>query len=113
MLIEYKVKYDKDGLTITEKIEGGSSGNQPKPGAPIVAKSLAANFEESQTASAGTSTLGGGPNPSDIGGGPNPRDVGGAGAGLGSGPVTIIGPFIFLCPHHHAAKDDPEVKNGN
>ena len=79
MLIEYKIKFEKDGMTITQRVEPGDSRAQLHGPTRLrgitVAKHLGSSF----------SGQGGGP-----GDPPGP-----GGGGLGSGQVTILGPFII------------------
>jgi hypothetical protein len=41
MLIEYKIKFEKDGLTITQRVEPGALSPEAKPEAPKKQRSLA------------------------------------------------------------------------
>src|SRR5260370_40915489 len=80
MLIEYKIKFEKDGLTITQRVEPNGSGTQRVPpsamGDVTVAKHLGQSFAATK-------------------GGDSGSDPGPGGGGPGSGPITILGPIIF------------------
>ena len=111
MLIEYKVKFEKDGLTITQQVKQDSSRVQAKPAAPVKQNALGASLQESQTPGIASRQAGGGPDEQDPGGGPDEQDPGGTPA-TGGGPMTIIGPFIFLCPCHGSTNTDPKTNHG-
>ena len=114
MLIEYKVKFEKDGLLITQRIEQGDAISGVKPDAPVVQKTLGPTFQDSEATTASSSASGGSSASRDEGGDSASRDEGGTGA-LGSGPITIFGPFIFMRPptppptHSHPK---PEATDG-
>ena len=113
MSIKYKLKYQKNGLTITQEIDSSDSLSPVKPGAGAFAKALQGTFKESKAAAqkdAGTSSeVGGGLDPNDVGGGLDPNDRGGAAVpGVGN-PITIFGPFIFMCPDQDDSKELIEV----
>ena len=111
MFIEYKIKFQKDGLTITECIEPGSTAPQVKEGTPVAQNALLASFQASKAA-ASTSGQGGAPNAPPKGGGPNEPPKGGGpneppkggGAAADGAPITLIGPFIFLDGEGHHGK---------
>ncbi len=107
MQIEYSIKFQKDGFTITESIDtGGGAAASVKPGAPVAQNSLGASFQDSQSAgNPAGSGQGGGPHDRSPGGGPHDRSPGGGPAD--GAPITIIGPFIFLCRPH-----EPEADHG-
>jgi hypothetical protein len=80
MLIEYKIKFEKDGLTITQRVEPSASVTPPVQPSAVgdltVAKHLPSAF------SAGK-------------GGDGGPEIGPGGGGPESSPVTILGPIIF------------------
>ncbi len=108
MLVNYTITFEKGGLAITQSIEDGSETAPVKPGAPVVQNALGATSQESGTMPVSASGQGGGPDDRGKGGGPDDRGKGGSASIAGGGPITIIGPFIFLCcpekPEEHDAK---------
>jgi hypothetical protein len=99
MLIEYKIKFEKDGLTITQRLEPRTSA-QVKSDAPVVDHILGETHEQSVAARAARPRKGSGPSDSpDIGTGPD---------GFGTtAPIILIGPIILSPP---AASADDEAK---
>jgi hypothetical protein len=114
MVIEYKIKFEEDGIVIKQCIQAGVAVAQTRPNAPTAGHTLSGSQQESKAAQAAASTQadngqgapaskGNGQNPgvTGSGGGENPGDTGG---GItGSTPITIIGPFVF-CGHGHRTK---------
>jgi hypothetical protein len=98
MVIEYKIKFEKDGLTITQRL--GSSAQQAKPDAPVVEHMLGETHEQSLATRVARPSKGSGPGDSpDIGTGPD---------GFGStAPIILIGPIILSPP---SAGADDEAK---
>src|SRR5258708_1959860 len=99
MLIEYKIKFENDGLTITQRVEPGASRTQPAKQSVFSgvthSKHLSRSFAASVGGGPGDETgTGGGPG-DETGTGGGPGDETGTGGGPGSGPVTILGPFIM------------------
>jgi hypothetical protein len=95
MLIEYKIKFEKDGLTITQRVEQSGSTAQVKPGTPVEGNLLPKSKEEIVAAPATKPRSGAGPN----------DETGDTGAGgFGSAPIILIGPIV-LC-HPHPTEDD-------
>ena len=89
MLIEYKITVEKNGLTITQRFEPGTSTSPPAD--PVQENSLKSSYQASQ-ASQGTGTnpgSGGAPGNKPGGGGGGPDDFG--------APITIIGPIVLGC----------------
>jgi hypothetical protein len=115
MQIEYKIRFQKDGLTVSETIDTNGTAGAVRPAAPVVQNWLRASFAEHQAAASisaqsgaqSDSPEGGGPGNRPRGGGPGNRPRGGTPVSDGT-PVTIIGPFIFLCP-----PKEPETNHGN
>ena len=106
MLIEYKLKFEKNGLTLTQRIEPGTSGSQGNAGTFTEENSLKASFQESKAATASGPKPGGGPGDEPGPGGHGPGDdPGPGGSGFGTAPVTIIGPFILCCPSDDSKKE--------
>ena len=99
MLVEYKIKFEKDGLTITQRLEPSGSTAQVKPGVPVEGN-LLPKLKAEIVAAPATQPLAGG-DPTD---GPSS----GTGPDLGTAPIILIGPIV-LC-HPHPAKDDKETK---
>jgi hypothetical protein len=86
MLTEYKIKLEKDGLTITQRLDPGIS--QPLP-TFAASNDLQASFQQSKSANASNPKSGG-----------SAADDPGPGGGVGSAgaaPITIIGPNILIC----------------
>jgi hypothetical protein len=102
MLTEYKIKLEKDGLSITQRIEPALSAALP---AFAANNALQESHQKSKNAigskntSASSLTLGG----SAIGDtGPGSGGI----AGSDAAPITIIGPNILMCsPCHHVEKE--------
>ena len=94
MLIEYKIKFEKDGLTIAQHIEPNSSPvTNSRSKAPITG--LPASQAEMGTLVSRNplTTSGGGPGDKP-GGGPGDKPGGNAG-GFGNAPIFILGPIVF------------------
>src|ERR1022692_1452162 len=99
MLIEYKIRFDDDGVTISQRIEpGGSEGNvrvttggDRGGGLP---KGLPVSFRMPAKAASDDSGQGGGvSDKSDVGGGVSDKsDVGGGEPD--TAPIIIFGPII-------------------
>jgi hypothetical protein len=104
MLTKYKIKLEKDGLTITQWVEPATTPQAPSSvaeGATLSA-ALPAVFPQSQKSNASLPGEGGSEAETPFSGGGGPFTS-------GEGPATIIGPIVFLCcPCHDAktAKDD-------
>lgn len=99
MLIEYKIRFDDDGVTISQRIEPGESeGNvQVTTGeddSGVTAKELPVSFRMTAQAASDDSGQGGGvSDKSDVGGGVSDKsDVGGGGPD--TAPIIIFGPII-------------------
>jgi len=106
MLIEYRIKFEKDGLTIAQHIEPAAAntasvtanGKQQVNGLPATQKeveSAASTNPLAKTAAGGGPIFdtGGGPI-FDTGGGPI-FDTGGVPVAAASAPIFILGPIIF------------------
>ena len=116
MLIEYKIKMEKDSLTITQRVDPDSQTAPPKGQAALEQNLLPASFAASQqTNPPHPPPVGTDPSQPVAGGAPidRPRGPGGGPVPLSSGPVTVIGPFIFLCPSHNAAPGASGVNHDN
>jgi len=106
MLIEYKIKFEKDGLTIAQHIEPNSvpvihaaASKAPVNGLPATQKEARTLTPANPLAKIDAGTGGpppdvgtGGP-PPDVGTGGPPPDVGTGGSGYA--PIFILGPIIF------------------
>jgi hypothetical protein len=95
MLIEYSIKFEKDGLTITQRVDAGSQGPPVKDQSAVEQNVLQASAPDPLRAvgtKAATLETGGAlvPKPRGPGGGPF-ESISGA-------PITIIGPIILTCP---------------
>jgi hypothetical protein len=100
MLIEYNFKFEKNGLTVTQRVgPGGASGSPRASGGVVEQNALKASFRESRQASAAKPRSGGGPGGNIGGNGGGPPDS-------GTAPVTFIGPFVMCCPSDDSTKDD-------
>jgi hypothetical protein len=118
MLIEYKIKFEKDGLTIAQHIEPNSSRVANTRSTNAQATGLPATQTE-VTGLANANPLanvaqdGGGQPFGDIGGQPF-GDIGGGGGGvqgLSSAPIFILGPIVFAnaAPPEIAKPVEPTV----
>lgn len=107
MTIEYNLRFGDSRLTITQRIEGDSGSESSGDTSQLTQNILPASFQEAVAAKKARALAGSGPNdpikggdggPDDPikGGGPNDPIKGGFTPG--SAPLTIFGPFIFLCP---------------
>jgi len=99
MLIEYTVKFQKDGLTITQRIENGTATPAVKPEAAVEQDVLASTLEETREAKpAGPAPREqasvGGPSPRDETSGRSPRDQTSEPPNSSPAPITVFGPFI-------------------
>jgi hypothetical protein len=122
MLTEYKIKIEKDGLTITQRIEPTSSQT---PQTFLGGNSLPSSYQQCQNPNSGETTRigcsevkappGGGGGFEAIPGGGGFDTIPGEGgfkailgedglsatsgelASMGAAPITIIGPNIFMC----------------
>jgi hypothetical protein len=117
MLIEYKIKFEKDGLTIAQYIEPNATapktaanGRQQMNGLP------AAQTEITPTVSANplakVAPDGGGAPISDTGGAPISDTGGGVpGSSMSSAPIFILGPIVFAnaAPSELAKPVEPTV----
>lgn len=98
MLIEYKLKFEKNGLTLTQRVEPEIRGTGGLTANFAEGNWLRASHQESQQANAAGPRSGSGPgDPIQSGNGPFFE---------GAAPVTFIGPFIICCPHEDSTKKD-------
>jgi hypothetical protein len=109
MLTEYKFKLEKDGLTITQRLDPGNSEPLPTFKAN---NALQASFQESKSANAENKS----PNVTSPKPGGSSADDPGPGSGRftgsGAAPITIIGPNIFICcPCSHPHQEKQEEKS--
>src|SRR5262245_34204884 len=94
MLVEYKIKFEKDGVTITQRIEQSATSRPAQTGVPGKVKSAQAVGD----------TVGDGL-----------QDDGDTGGGPGSGRVIAFGPVIFCGSSGTSAvakKDKDEAAEG-
>jgi hypothetical protein len=121
MLTKYKIKLEKDGLTIMQWVEPGASSALPSF---LGDNSLKETFDESKEANAasnaGSPAVGGSSaeSPGEGGGrftgpgagGSSAESPGEGGEFPGSAtaaPITIIGPIIYMCcPCHNDKKEN-------
>ena len=102
MLIEYRIKFEKDGLTISQSIEPNSSPEtfgrvkQPVsslPAAQSEVRNLASRNPLDRVGGAPGDKPGGAPG--DKPGGAPGDKPGGFPGGSGSSPIFILGPIVF------------------
>jgi hypothetical protein len=127
MLNKYKIKFENDGLTITQWIEPGTSRALPTFSGD---NSLNGTFDESQKTNASVNATNpaaagsSGPSPEVLSGGSSgesPEVLSGGSSGpspeIGTGPfpgsataapITIIGPIIYMCCPNHNDKKEKE-----
>jgi hypothetical protein len=99
MLIEYKIRFDDDGVTISQRIEPGESEGSVRvttsgDDSGVTSKELPASFQmKAQAASDDSSRGGGTSDKSDVGGGTSDKsDVGGGEPD--TAPIIVFGPII-------------------
>ena len=99
MLIEYKIRFDGDGVTISQRIEPGENEGSVRVtkgsyGSAVTARELPASFQmTAQAASEASSPGGGTSDKSGVGGGTS--DKSGVGGGeADTAPIIIFGPII-------------------
>ncbi len=104
MEIEYSIKFEKDSLTITQRASSGAQTQPIKFQGGTEQNMLAGTFQASQQASNPSGRVATSTAKSGLGGNPpvsGPRGPGGSPLdSSSSAPITIIGPFLFLCPPH-------------
>lgn len=105
MLIEYKIKFEEDGLTITQRVEPDASDSAPVARTAqtggLTGRSLGSAFEAGE---------GGGPE-DRIGPGGGPGDpIGPGGEGPGARPIIILGPIIVGAPSRKQAASTAAVE---
>ena len=81
MLIEYKIKFEKDGVTVTQRVEPNASSRR-----------VVSSVSGKPIFSGLVGETSGDPDP---GVPEDPERVGGGGPGSGSGRVVAFGPVIF------------------
>ena len=105
MLIEYKIKFRRDGLAITQRVDSSAQTPPVKFQGAVEQNVLRVSFTASQQANASNPQIPATASPATAqeGGAPvsNPKNPGGSPLESSSGPITIIGPFLFLCPPHN------------
>jgi hypothetical protein len=91
MLIEYQFKFEKNGFTLTQRIESGASDKQGKTKQQVAEEnSVKASYQESEAASIAGPKTGGSPSST-----PGETFLK---FDSGAGPAILIGPFIMCCP---------------
>src|ERR1035441_7629707 len=98
MLIEYKIRFDDDGVTISQRIEPGASEGSVRvttggDDSGVTAKELPSFQMAAQAASDDSGPGGGTSDKSEVGGGISDKsEVGGGGPD--TAPIIIFGPII-------------------
>jgi hypothetical protein len=117
MLIEYKIKFEEDGLTIAQRIEpnsvrrnGVANNNVKVNGLPEAQHEVKALAPANPLAGLSTKDVAAGPSdetagPSDETAGPSDETAGQG--GQGSAPIFILGPIVFggSVPRQHERRD--------
>lgn len=101
MLIEYTFKFEKNGLTIMQRVEPSASNSHVTERQMVDEKSLKASHEESKTANAAEPKPGGNGLTGHIGG--DKKDISSPGT---TAPVTFIGPFIMCYQCDNSKKEE-------
>ena len=107
MLIEYKIKFEKDGLTIAQRIEPTSASRNGGGGYRAGINSLPAARHEMKTPAlknplTNVPDIATGPGDETTGPGDEttcPGDETTGSGGLGSAPIFILGPIVFGNAH--------------
>jgi hypothetical protein len=107
MFIEYTIKFEQDGVTITQRVEPSASGSTVVKPAPQNSAASARSLGSSFTAGKG----GGGADDTGPGQG-GPDHILAGGGGPGAGPIVILGPIIMGGSNHTAAGLVSEAKTG-
>lgn len=94
MLIEYKIKFEKDGLTIAQLIEPNSFPVTHGRIRGSITRLPASQAEVENMASRNPLAAAGG-GPGDRPGGGGPGDKPGGNVGGGNQPIFILGPIVF------------------
>lgn len=103
MLIEYTIRFEKNGLTIVQRVEPSASTSQVT-GEQLAEKDLLrASHQESETANTTEPKQGGNGLTGHIGGDRKEAFDPGTKA-----PVTFIGPFIMYCRCDDSKKENEE-----
>jgi hypothetical protein len=101
VFVEYKIKFERDGFTLTQRVESGAEDLPVVPDDSSDQKLLARTFDESQASSTALGKTGGAPVD-------RPKGAGGNPGSLASGSVTIIGPFILLQPQSQLPRTESD-----
>jgi hypothetical protein len=108
VLIEYEISFGAQKVRITQKVEGNGESFNVKnlPGNQTI---LPSSYAEGQSAKSEKPHASSGKTGS---GGPGDNGSSGGGPPFGGAPVTLIGPFISLCPccEHAEVKHPKEHK---
>ena len=114
MYIKHRISFHKNELSLIQEIDSGLTSAQVKPGVEALQNSLRGSFVESEAAARNAATgqlqAGGGNSSPNSGGGNSSPDSGGIGV-TGGSPITIFGPFIFMCPDQDDFAELVEVDN--
>ena len=109
MMVEYEITLGDQRLKIKQRVEQGTASVDPTNALPdqtILLYNYAEDrLSKSQKPTGKTAAAGGGPgDPLNAGGSPP--------FAYGSGPVTLIGPFLMICPccEHGRVDDARELK---
>jgi len=110
MLIEHKITFQKDGLTITQRVGESVAGSPPNTNILVGDNALKGSFKDSVAARAVKPAAGGAPGDKPGGGGgPGDKPGGGGGPdGAGTAPIILIGPIVLVGPTSEIAKKSEE-----
>ncbi|HEV3330520.1 MAG TPA: hypothetical protein VG096_06040 [Bryobacteraceae bacterium] len=123
MLIEYKIRFEKNGLTIAQHIEPDSmraakqaqqNGNVSVNGLPATRTEVTSPAATNPLSTLSAKDVAAGPGDETTGPGDEttgPGDETTGGVGRGSAPIFIIGPIVFADSFHneHERSTEPTV----
>jgi hypothetical protein len=113
MLIEYKIKFEKDGLTVSQRIEPNSTAPQVTKSPVAIGPVKALNVPAGAGSENPLAELSSGPNPAmDDTSGPNPSmdDTSGPTA-VAQSPIFVLGPIVFNNPAQSSAAQPKPPNN--
>ncbi len=87
MTIKYEMKFENAAFTLTQTINQAETVAIPEEGVPVAQNRIPNTFPKSANIAKGS-----------LGGSGFDDPAIGTGSPDGGGPLTIIGPFIFMCP---------------
>jgi hypothetical protein len=112
MLIEYKIKFEKDGLTVSQRIEPNSTqaatanGRVKSLDAPAGAGRINPLVKASRDPASGPH-----PPSEDTSSGPNPPSEDTSSGPIGQSPIFVLGPIVFNNPAQASAAAPAEQPN--